>query len=88
MYIAGIPEEYRPANIIATHADDEATLIRTSARTLSRAQWPHDVIRGMLAQAFHARGREELVNVLSGYVRFVYNPLYNRANNVVDFKQR
>lgn len=88
MYIAGIPEEYRPANIIATHGDDEATLIRTSARTLSRAQWPHDVIRGMLAQAFSASGREELVGVLSRYVRFVHSPLYQRADNVISFSRR
>lgn len=88
MYVAGIPEEYRPANIIATHADDELTLIRTCARTLTRAQWPHDVIRGMVVQASHAKRREELVNILKRYVRFAYDPLHKRADNVIDFTRR
>ena len=88
MYIAGIPEQYRPINIIATHEDDEPTLIRTCARTLSRAQWPHDVVRAMAAQAFHASGREELVNVLRQYVRFAHDPLYYRAENVIPFTRR
>jgi hypothetical protein len=88
MYIAGIPAEFRPIDIIAGPGDDEATLIKTAARTLARAQWPHDVIRGMLAQAFAAPGRAELVNVLGQYVRFWNHPLYNRAENVLEFKRR
>jgi len=88
MYIGGIPEQYRPANVIATHGDDEATLIRTSAQTLRRAQWPHDVIRAMSVQAFAASSREELVGVLNAYVRFIHSPLYQRANNVISFSRR